>query len=57
MHRCAEEQQSKKPKVNGDKTAVATLKDTRQLECVFHNAESPKSSSMIRKSRRSLETN
>ena len=47
VHRCAEEHPSKKPKVNGDRTVVAMLKDTRQLRCVFQNAEPPKSSSIV----------
>ena len=35
---------------NGDKSAVAMLKSTRQLGCVFQNLEPPKSSSILRKS-------
>ena len=34
-HRQVEEQPSKKTKKNGDKSAVAILKNTRQLGCVF----------------------
>ena len=35
---------------NGDKSAVAMLKSTRQLGCVFQDMEPPKSSSIPRKS-------
>ena len=35
---------------NGDKSAVAILKITRQLGCVFQYMEPPKSSSILRKS-------
>ena len=35
---------------NGDKSAVAMLKITRQLGCVFQDMEPPKSSSILRKS-------
>ena len=49
-HPRAENQPSKKPKVYGDKTAVAMLKDARQLGCLFQDAEPPKSSSILRKS-------
>ena len=41
--------QAKGPK-NGDKSAVAMLKITRQLGCVFQDMEPPKSSSVLRKS-------
>ena len=34
----------------GDKSAVAMLKSTRQLGCVFQEMEPPKSSSILRKS-------
>ena len=34
-HRKVDEQPSKKSKNNGDKSAVATLKSSRQLGCVF----------------------
>ena len=37
-------------KKNGDKSAVAILKITRQLGCVFQEMEPPKSSSILRKS-------
>ena len=37
-------------KKNGDKIAVAILKSTRQLGCVFQDMEPPKSSSILRKS-------
>ena len=36
-------------KKNGDKSAVAMLKITRQLGCVFQDMEPPKSSSILRK--------
>ena len=49
-HRQVEEQPSKRSKKNGDKSAVAMLKITRQLGCVFQNVEPPKSSSISRKS-------
>ena len=35
---------------NGDKSAVAMLKITRQLGCVYQDMEPPKSSSILRKS-------
>ena len=35
---------------NGDKSAVAMLKSTRQLGCVFQDMDPPKSSSILRKS-------
>ena len=37
-------------KTNGDESAVAMLKSTRQLVCVFQDMEPPKSSSILRKS-------
>ena len=49
-HLPVEEQPSKKSKKNGDKSAVAMLKSTRQLGCVFQDMEPPKSSSILRKS-------
>ena len=48
-HRQVEEQPSKRSKKNGDKIAVAILKNTRQLGCVFQDVEPPKSSSILRK--------
>ena len=45
-HRQVDEQ----PEKNGDKSAVAMLKSTRQLGCVFQEMEPPKSSSILRKS-------
>ena len=50
FHRQVEEQPSKMSEKNGDKSAVAMLKSTRQLGCVFQNLEPPKSSSILRKS-------
>ena len=41
---------AKRSKKNGDKSAVAMLKSTRQLGCVFQDMEPPKSSSILRKS-------
>ena len=49
-HRQVEDQPSKKPKKNGDKSAVALLKSTRQLGCVFQDLEPLKSSSISQKS-------
>ena len=49
-HRQVDEQPSKRSKKNGDKRAVALLKITRQLGCVFQDMEPPKSSSILRKS-------
>ena len=49
-HRQVEEQSSKRSKKNGDKSAVAMLKSTRQLGCVFQDMEPPRSSSILRKS-------
>ena len=49
-HRQVDEQPSKKSKMNGDRIAVAFLKNTRQLGCVFQDMEPPKSSSILRKS-------
>ena len=42
-HRQVDEQPSKRSKKNGDKSAVAILKITRQLGCVFQDMEPPKS--------------
>ena len=47
-HRQVDEQPSKRSKKNGDKSAVAMLKITRQLGCVFQDMEPPKSSSILR---------
>ena len=49
-HRQSDEQPSKRSKKNGDKSAVAMLKSTRQLGCVFQDVEPTKSSSILRKS-------
>ena len=49
-HRQVDEQPSKKSQKNGDKSAVATLKSTRQLGCVFQDVEPPKSITILRKS-------
>ena len=49
MHRQFEDQLSKKPKKDGDKNAVATLKDSRQFGCVFQDIEPPESAAISRK--------
>ena len=49
-HRQVDEQSSKKSRTNGDKIAVAILKNSRQLGCVYQDMEPPKSSSILRKS-------
>ena len=49
-HRQVDEQPSKRSQKNGDKSAVAILKITRQLGCVFQDMEPSKSSSILRKS-------
>ena len=49
-HRQVDERPSKKSQKNGDKSAVAILKNTRQLGCVFQALEPPKSSSILQKS-------
>ena len=48
--RQVDEQPSIRSKKNGDKSAVAMLKITRQLGCVFQDMEPPRSSSIFRKS-------
>ena len=49
-HRQVDEQPSIRAKKNGDKSAVAMLKSTRQWGCVFQDVEPPKSSSISGKS-------
>ena len=49
-HRQVEDQSSKKRENDGDKGAVAILKDARQLGCVFQDIQPPESSSIFRKS-------
>ena len=49
-HRQVEGQPGKMSKNNGDKGAVAMLRSTRQLGCVFQDMDPPKSSSILRKS-------
>ena len=56
-HRQVDEQPSKKSKTNGDKIAVAILKNTRQLGCVFQDMEPPRSSSILRKRLKHIEAN
>ena len=48
-HRQVEGQPSKSSKKNGNKSALALLKETRQLSCVLLNMEPPRSSSTLRK--------
>ena len=50
LHREVDEQPCEKSQKNGDKSAVAMLKITRQLGCVSQDMEPPKSSSILRKS-------
>ena len=49
-HRQVDEQPSKKSQKNGDKSAVAILKNTWQFSCVSQDMDPPKSSSILRKS-------
>ena len=49
-HRQVDEQPSKRSKKNGDRSAVAILKITRQVGCVLQDMEPSKSSSILRKS-------
>ena len=44
-----EEQPNKRPKKDGDKSAVAIVKSVRQLGCVSQDAEPPESVSISRK--------
>ena len=48
-HRQIDEQPSKKSQKNGDKSAEAFLKITRQLGCVSQDVEPPKSTTILRK--------
>ena len=48
------ENPAKKPKKDGDKSAVAILKDVRQLGCVLQDTELAKSLSILRKSSKVL---
>ena len=50
-----EGQPSKKPEKDGDKSAVAFLKNVRQLGCVFQDTEPPGSLSILQKSTKALE--
>ena len=45
-----DEQPSKRSRKNGDKSAVAMLKITRQMGCVLQDMEPPKSTTILRKS-------
>ena len=49
-HRQVDEQPGKKSQKNGEKIAVAFLKNTRQFGCVFQDMEPPKSTTILRKS-------
>ena len=49
-HRRVEEQPRKRSKPNGDKRAVALLKEAKNVGCVFQDMEPPKSSLILRKS-------
>ena len=49
-HRQVDEQPTKRYEKNGDKIAVAILKNARQLGCVFQDMEPPRTSSILRKS-------
>ena len=53
-HRQVEDQPCKEPKKDGDQNAVAILKDSRQLGCVFQDTEPPESSSISRRSTKVL---
>ena len=55
-HRQVDEQPSKRSEKNGDKSAVAILKISRQLGCVFQDME-PKSTTILRKSSNILKPN
>ena len=48
-HRKVEEQPNKKPKKDGDKSAVAMIERARQLGCVFQDTEPPESMSILLK--------
>ena len=45
---------AKKPKKDGDKSAVLVLKDVRQLSCVFHDTDPAESLPILRKSKKVL---
>ena len=49
-HRCCEEQPRKRSKRSGVRSAVALLKEPKNLGCVFQDVEPPRSSSILRKS-------
>ena len=53
-YRQVEGQPSKKPKKDGDKSAVAFLKDSRQLVSVFQHTGPPESSPILRKNTKVL---
>ena len=53
-HRQVAGQTIKKPKKDGDKSAVAIFKDARQLGCAFQDTEPPESVSILRKSTKVL---
>ena len=47
-------QPNQKPKNGGDKSAVAVVKDVRQVGCVSQDAEPPESSNVLRKGTKDL---
>ena len=49
-HRQVDEQPSRRSQKNGNRIAVAFVKNTRHFCCVFQDMEPPKSSSILRKS-------
>ena len=49
-HRWCEEQPRKRSKRSGGRSAVAFLKETKNLGCVFQDVVPPRSSSILRKS-------
>ena len=56
-HHWVDEQSSKRSKKSGDKSAVAMLKNTRQLGCVSHDMEPPRSSSIFTEELKHIEAN
>ena len=56
-HWKVEEQPNQKPKKGGDKSAVAIVKDVRQLGCVFQDTEPPESLSIFTEEPKILGTN
>ena len=56
-HWKVEEQPNKKPKHDGNKSAVATVNSARQLSCVSQDTEPPDSTTIPRKGKKSVGTN